>query len=237
MTLQAPMRKNMEIAQGLRKSLMFALLLNLSALAISLLLFGAKGPLGVAYLVSLALIVRSSGARLKRGCFVAAAEPGVSQLGRLIIIHCHHPPAKKDDPHAFLIRGKYFCAGCYGLALGAMVSLVLPTVFLAGAMEDKVPAILSAAVPFCFLPTVLRCTIPMKIGALFRFMSYGLLPIGTWIFILNVHAWFHSWLVNMLVLMLVVLGWNAGGFYLLKKQETPCPRRKFTSLSVPLKDR
>jgi hypothetical protein len=137
-----------------------------------------------------------------------------------MVIHCHHHPAEKDDRHAFLIRGKYYCAGCYGLALGSTVSLLMPTIFLARATEVKIPAILSLAVPFCFLPTVLRCTTEMKIGALFRFVSYGLLPIGSWILILSVHVHFHSWLLNILVLMLVVLGWNTGGLYLLSKQES-----------------
>jgi uncharacterized membrane protein len=213
------MRTTLERTQGFGNVLVFALLPNLPTLALSLSLFGDKGTLVVAYLASLALIVRSCGIRFRRDNLVAAAKPGVSLLGRLMIIHCHHPPAAKRDQHAFLIRGKYLCAGCYGLALGTMVSLVMPTVCLARSFKVEIPAILSAAAPFCFLPGVVRCTTQMKIGALFRFVSYGLLPIGTWIIILTVHARFHSWLLNTLVLTLVVLGWNAGGLYLAGRQE------------------
>jgi hypothetical protein len=211
------MRSTENTAYRLWQPLFIALLLNASVLAAIILLFGAKGTIFVAYLASLALIVRSIGLKYCRRSYLAVADPGVSRLGHLVVIHSHHNHDGQNIHHAIFIRGKCFCAGCYGLAFGTLLSLIIPTAFLIGAIEGRALTILLAAVPICFLPAILRCLTQMEISVLFRFVSYGLLPIGSWIIIINVHTWWHNWLLNVLALGLIILGWNGGGFYLQKK--------------------
>lgn len=216
------MRSTKNTTYRLWQPLFTFLLLNASVLMASVLLFGAKGTIVAAYLASVVLILRSIGLRCCRQRYLAVAEPGVTRLGHLVLIHSHHNQDGQNIHHTFFIRGKHFCAGCYGLAFGTLLSLILPTAFLIRAIEDRALAILIASAPFCFLPTILRCLTQMEISALFRFVSYCLLPIGSWIVIVNVHAWFHNWSLNVLVLGLVVLGWNTGGLYL---QKTGCENR------------
>jgi hypothetical protein len=211
------MRSTENTLGGLWRPLFTLVLQNATVLAASILLFGAKGTIFVAYLVSLALIIRSIGLKYSRRKYLAVAKQSVSRLGRLVVIHSHHNLDGQSFHHTFFIRGKYFCAGCHGLALGTLLSLILPTAFLIRAIEGHALAILLASAPICFLPTILRCLTQIEISALFRFVSYCLLPIGSWIVIVTVHAWCHSWLLNVLILGLVVLGWNAGGFYLQKR--------------------
>jgi hypothetical protein len=206
-----------DIGSGLWRHLSISMLLNALLLTISILLFGASGTIVVAYLASLALIMQSIGLRYPPRSYLAVAKPGVSKSGRLAFVHSHHNMDGQNSHHAFLIRGKYFCAGCYGLAFGTLLSLVVPTAFLAGAIDWPVLAIVLAAVPICFLPTVLRCLSQIELSACSRFGSYALLPIGCWIVIVSVHARFNNWLLNVLVLGLVVLGWNAGGHYFRKR--------------------
>jgi hypothetical protein len=191
---------------------------NALMLAAGIALFGAGGTILAAYLASLALIARSIGLRYTRQQFMAVATPGVSRFRRIAVIHAHNGLNGRSREHSLLIRGKHFCAGCYGLAFGTCVALVLPTAVLMGAVEERTSVILLPAVPFCYLPTILRCVSPLAIDARFRFVSYGLLAIGSWIVIVSVHALWQSPLLNVVILGLVVLGWNCGGLYLQRQR-------------------
>lgn len=213
------MKSTKNAAYGLWWPLFTLLLLNASVLAVCILLFSAFGTIVVAYLASLALIMRSMGLKYSRLKYLDFPKPFTSRFGNLMVIHSHYNQDGQNMRHMFFIRGKYICAGCYGLALGTLLSLILPTSFLIRAIDDSTLKILLVSTPICFLPTILRCLTQMEISALFRFISYCLLPIGSWIVIVNVHVWYHNWLLNVLVLGLVVLGWNAGGFYLKKNKK------------------
>jgi hypothetical protein len=45
----------------------------------------------------------------------------------LLIVHGHHPPGSESASHELLVGRRSFCATCYGLLTGAVVSLTLIT--------------------------------------------------------------------------------------------------------------
>jgi hypothetical protein len=204
---------------GFWVSLFTALILNVLVLGASVVLLGATGPVVVAYVASLVLILRTSGVVYSQQKYSSVARAGISRYGRLVVIHSHHDPTKRSSGHEFKIRGKYFCAGCYGLALGTSLSLVLPTLYLTGALKGETLTVALVLAPVCFVPTILRGTTSRTISALGRFVSYGLLQVGSWIVIVSSDALLHDWLLNVFVLGLIVVGWNAGGLYLLSRND------------------
>lgn len=190
------------------------LLPTCAALAASVLVFRSVGPILVACLASAALILRCTGVRYFTGGVVPVSSAGISRFGRWTIVHSHHCPRQRNAAHEFRFGEKYFCAGCSGLALGTLVSLMIPVAYLLHALDDHTLSTLLILAPVCFLPTVVRCIAPDEIRAHWRFVAYGLLPIGSWIFIIGVETRYQSWQLNVLTLLVIVFSWNIGGLYL-----------------------
>lgn len=193
-----------------------SLLPNFLILAASIVLLGATGPIFVAYLASLVLVWRSLGLRFVDQNCLAVAHPGITRCWRVTVIHSHHDPSGRSGDREVKIGRKYFCVGCYALALGTSLSLLLPTFYLIGVIGMETLLVLLALAPVCFVPTIRRLMTTRATSAFGRFVSYGLLPIGTWIVLIGADAAFHHWFLNALLLGLVVIGWNAGGLYLLR---------------------
>jgi hypothetical protein len=47
----------------------------------------------------------------------------------LMVVHGHHPPGSRLTNRELLVRGRSFCATCYGLLTGAIVSTTIMTAF------------------------------------------------------------------------------------------------------------
>lgn len=183
-------------------------------LAAMSLMFGSSGPLLVACIASILLILRSAGLRLATGdTRVPLATVAESRFGSFALRHSHHDPQKERELHEYCIHGKYYCAGCYGLAVGTFFALALPATYFTGVIGEHARAALLMAAPICFLPTVLRCFGWDSLGPISRSLSYGLLPIGSWIFLIGVDGWLDDALANSVALGVIVLAWYAGGAY------------------------
>jgi len=180
--------------------------------------FGSKGPLLIACLASLVLIVRSIGFRIvPKGQCVPMAKASITQLGPFSLFHSHYDQRQDRGSHEFCFRGKYLCAGCHGLALGTLLSLILPFSHFLYDLNDTFFFTLIVFTPLCFLPTILRCFGWISLSAIARFLSYGVLPIGSWIILLQLDRWFHHTLVNLIAIGLICLAWYAGGRYKLTR--------------------
>ena len=179
---------------------------------------GSKGPLVVACFASIILILRSIGFRpvSTRRC-VPMAATAVSQLGPFSIFHSHYDKRQDQETHEFFFRGKFFCAGCYGLAFGTLIGLALPLTYFFYERNDAFYYLLTAIAPFCFLPTIFRCIGWLSLNAVERFLSYGLLPFGSWIILVQLDRLFHNTTVNLVALGLISVAWHAGGRYKLAR--------------------
>ncbi len=181
---------------------------------------GSKGPLVAACLASLILIVRSIGFRFvsARRC-VPMAAASVTQLGPFSIYHSHYDERQGIESHEFSFRGKFLCAGCYGIAIGTILGLTIPLTYFFNELSDAFYFGLTAIAPFCFLPTIFRCFGWVSLSAVKRFLSYGLLPVGSWIILVQLDRWFQDTLVNLVALFLIFLAWQAGGRYKLARSQ------------------
>lgn len=176
---------------------------------------GSKGPLAVACAASLILIVRSIGLRLNISNlrFVPMAAALVTQLGPFAIYHSHHDESRHRKLHEFSFRGKLFCAGCYGMAIGTFLGLMLPLTHFFIQLNDNVYSVLALLAPLFFLPTIFRCFGWLSSSAVSRFIGYGLLPLGSWIILVQMDRCFQNTIVNLVALGLIVVAWHAGGKY------------------------
>lgn len=183
---------------------------------------GAKGPLIAGSLASLLLIVRSIGFRPmpSNQRFVPMVAASVTLLGPFALYHSHYHKKQGRGRHEFTFRGKFLCAGCYGIALGTLLGLTLAFTYFFIELRDSFYIVLTVVAPLCFVPTILRCFGWRPSSAVQRFLSYGLLPIGSWIILILLDRWFHNILVNLAALGLIVVAWRAGGKY---KKEQQCP--------------
>lgn len=177
---------------------------------------GAKGPLIAACLASLLLVIRSIGFHplpLNRR-FMPMVSASVTLLGPFPFYHSHCHKRQGRGRHEFAFRGKFLCAGCYGMAIGTILGLMLAFSYFFVELSDSFYIILTVLAPPCFAPTILRC---LKgegtLNAVQRFLSYGLLPIGSWIILVLMDRCFHNTLLNLTALGLIVVAWHAGGKY------------------------
>lgn len=183
---------------------------------------GAKGPLIAACLASLLLVVRSIGfhAMPSTRRFVPMVAASVTLLGPFAVHHSHYHKKEDRRRHEFAFRGKYLCAGCYGIAVGTLLGLTLALTYFFIEMWDSFYKVLAVVAPLCLVPAMVQCFGWRPSSAVQRFISYGLLPIGSWIILVLSDRWFHNTLVNLAVLGLIVVAWRAGGTY---KKRQPCP--------------
>lgn len=99
------------------------------------------------------------------------------------------------------------------MAAGTLFSLTLPLAHIFYEPDATFYIGLTCAAPFCFLPTIFRCVGSVSLSAVERFLSYGLLPIGSWIFLVQLDRWFRNTLINLIALCLISAAWFAGGRY------------------------
>jgi len=176
--------------------------------------FCSKGPLLIAGLASLVLIGRSIGIRTGSfGKCVPMARASATQLGPCVILHSHYDAKHGRESHEFYFLGKFLCAGCFGIAFGTLLGLTLPVTYFFYHLNDTIYTALAVLAPLCFIPTFLRCLGWRSLNAVERFLSYSLLPIGSWIILILLDNWFHHMIVNLIALGLICLAWHAGGRY------------------------
>ncbi|MFX1538302.1 MAG: DUF2085 domain-containing protein [Promethearchaeota archaeon] len=182
------------------------------------LILGSKGPILVAYWVSIFIGFRTIGFRYEKKSGFLESRVGTSQWGRLTISHSHHLVGKNNDVHEIRIGNKSFCARCYGMIIGIAFSLVITTIYLVNYLNDQLFVILLSSLPLLITLSGLYFPLKRRYGALARFSSGFLLPILGWNTLIVFDHMYHSWIINSLILFLVFIGTNLTGFYRLHKR-------------------
>jgi hypothetical protein len=201
------------VAASLREYFIWILLNGLLLFLLNC-LFGSEGFIIYGLFASLLLTGRSIGIRLHgNGPTIPMAEKEISRWGMFIIVHSHHHPTQEQQKQEFLIRGKYYCAGCYGLSAGILVIFPLPLLYLLGIRNDDLLDILSCLAPFCFLPVLFNCRKWNSLSPTKKSVYYGLLPVGSWILLVQSETRFHNPVINLVALIVIVIAWNTGGHF------------------------
>ncbi len=129
-----------------------------------------------------------------------------TRIGRLSIKHSHHPVHLIKSGHEFQIKNKYFCTGCYGILVGTIISVAFASYYLLYGLETYWVGIIIGILPFCFLPIILRYTLPYQIPSSLKFVANSLLPIGCSLLLLCTDLLFQNWSFNMVCVLLILTG-------------------------------
>jgi hypothetical protein len=67
---------------------------------------------------------------------MARFEASATRVFGVLLLHGHHPAEREEKEHELRVGGKSFCATCFGLLAGAMVSLAMIAAFAPSGWSD-----------------------------------------------------------------------------------------------------
>lgn len=154
--------------------LLLRLIIYLTLVIISAIVFGSKGQVILTLAGSIVLIIRLSGIGLKPKSFQAIIKlPNTSSIvshwGPFIIYHSHHSAEARVKGKEFRIGHKYFCIGCYGGLMGTFFAIMLMSFYLADSISQSTAFILLLSLPVWFIPIILRYILFSKMKTIPRF--------------------------------------------------------------------
>ena len=129
----------------------------------------------------------------------------VTKFWRFNIIHSHHREEQRGLTHELRIGNKYFCTGCYGTLLGAIISILITICYLYFGTEKTFVPFIALLIPMFFIPIILKYTIFTHMKPAYRLISNALLPIGFCTLAILLDITYQSWFINALLILLVII--------------------------------
>ena len=154
--------------------------------------------------------VACSGALGARFSFAEAPERFGIRATRflgLLVVHGHHPSGSESTKHELLLRGRSFCATCYGLLTGAVVSLATITGFAVSGWLGWIgnyPAYLVYYVGVTAVITGLTQTLMPQAGAKARFLLAFVFVGGTGLMLLATDLLTANLMADLFVVVLAI---------------------------------
>lgn len=176
---------------------------------------GPRGVIVAALACSLPMVLLLAGLRLDTSRLRAAlggrALPRAATMrwGRVLLVHSHHEARLAARGKELRVRGRLFCAGCYGIVAGTLAGDAAAGLYLWSGFGRDTTALLAALLPLAFLPIIARYTIAKHMSAGLRVLANGFLAAGCWLLLLLADAWLASATTNLALLAgfgLVALG-------------------------------
>jgi len=143
--------------------------------------------------------VRRFGEQYLRGLDVRA-----TRIFGILLLHGHHSLGDESSTtHELQFRGKSFCASCFGLLTGAIMSLTVIVVFL---FSDWADGYLAHFLYFLGLGGVALGLVPtlLRVGARTRFVLGMIFVTGTCVMLIAMDAATASLTADLLVVLLVL---------------------------------
>lgn len=129
----------------------------------------------------------------------------VTKFWRFSIIHSHHRDEHRGINHELQIGNKYFCTGCYGTLLGAIISILITISYFNFGVDKIFVPFIALLIPMCFIPIILKYTIFTHMKPAYRLISNAFLPIGFCTLVILLDITYQSWLINALLILLVII--------------------------------
>jgi hypothetical protein len=145
------------------------------------------------------LEVRRSGEQYLKGLDVRA-----TRIFGILLLHGHHPLGdERSATHEMCFRGKSFCASCFGLLTGAIISLMALAVFLFSNWAD---GYLAHFLYFSGLGGILSGLVPaiLGVGARTRFVLGTVFVTGTYLMLIAMDVATANLTADLLVVLLVL---------------------------------
>jgi hypothetical protein len=125
----------------------------------------------------------------------------------VLVVHGHHLSGSESTKHELFFRGRSFCATCYGLLTGAVVSLTTITVFLVSGWSGWTsiyPAYLAYYVGVAAVVTGLLQILLPEVGAKARFVLGFVFVVGTSLMLLATELLTADLVADFFVILLAV---------------------------------
>jgi hypothetical protein len=121
-----------------------------------------------------------------------------------LVVHGHHPSGSESTKHEFLVRGRSFCATCYGLMTGGVVSMTTVTGFAASGWIGIYPAYVLYFVGVAGVITGLLQVFVPEAGAKTRFILAFAFVVGTSLMLLATELLTGNLVADLFVIFLVI---------------------------------
>ncbi len=125
----------------------------------------------------------------------------------LLVLHGHHPSGSELTKHELLVRGRSYCATCYGLLTGAVVSLTIMTALAASGWQGWVgtySAYLVYYVGVAAVITGLLQPLVLEVGAKARFVLAFVFVVGTSLMLLATELLTANLMADLFVILLAI---------------------------------
>jgi hypothetical protein len=132
---------------------------------------------------------------------------GATRLLGLTIIHGHHLSESELTKHELFVRGRSFCATCYGLLAGAVLSLVIITAFTVSGWPGWIhiySMYVTYYVGVAAVTTGLLQPLITDVNAKTRFVSAFVFVVGTSLMLLATEMLTANLLADLFVVLLAV---------------------------------
>jgi len=146
---------------------------------------------------------RLVGVRRSGGQYLRSLDARATRIFGILLLHGHYPPGEHSTTHELRLRGKNFCASCFGLFTGAMVSLIVIAVFL---LSDWADGYLAHFLYFSGLGGVVLGLVPaiLVVGARTRFVLGMVFVTGTCVMLVAMDVATANLTADLLVVLLVL---------------------------------
>jgi hypothetical protein len=140
---------------------------------------------------------------------VESAQVGIraTRLLGLLVVHGHHISGSELTKHELLLRGRSFCATCYGLLTGAVVSLTIITALAVSASPRWIGEYSMYLVYFVGVVAViigLLQPLMTDVGAKARFVLAFVFVVGTSLMLLATELLTANLVADLFVLLLAI---------------------------------
>ncbi len=125
----------------------------------------------------------------------------------LFVVHGHHPSGSELTKHELLLRGRSYCATCYGLLTGAVVSLTIMTAFAVSGWQGWVgpySAYLAYYVGVAAVITGLLQPLVLEVSAKARFVLAFVFVVGTSLMLLVTELLTANLMADLFVILIAI---------------------------------
>jgi len=125
----------------------------------------------------------------------------------LLVVHGHHASGSELTKHELLVRGRSYCATCYGLLTGGVVSLTIMTAFAVSGWQGWVgpySAYLAYYVGVAAVITGLLQPLVLEVGAKARFVLAFVFVVGTSLTLLATELLTANLMADLFVILLAI---------------------------------
>jgi uncharacterized membrane protein len=125
----------------------------------------------------------------------------------VLVVHGHHTSGSESTKHELFFRGRSFCATCYGLLTGAIVSLTIVTAFVVSGWSgwsSIYPGYLVYCTGVVAVVTGLLQTLVPEAGAKARFVLAFVFVAGTSLMLLATELLSRNLVADFFVILLAV---------------------------------